>query len=69
MRTFGLLAWLMVPVLVGAYHYGPGPGKAPARRRLAAAGRGRPRWPRRSNGRKPRREYEKALALLPRRTG
>jgi hypothetical protein len=27
MRTFGLLAWLMVPVLVGAYHYGPGQEK------------------------------------------
>ncbi len=24
MRTLALLSWLMIPVLVGAYHYGPG---------------------------------------------
>jgi precorrin-3B methylase len=25
MRTLVLLGWLMVPVIFGAYHYGPGP--------------------------------------------
>ena len=27
MRTLVLLGWLMVPVLFGAYHYGPGQEK------------------------------------------
>ncbi len=64
MRTFALLAWLMVPVLVGAYHYGPGQEKLQlddASRLLAEADRlaAQEHWSEASS------RYEKALALLP----
>src|SRR6516162_2276628 len=64
MRTFGLLAWLMVPVLVGAYHYGPGQEKLQlddVSQLLAQADRlaGQEQWSEASA------RYEKALALLP----
>jgi hypothetical protein len=64
MRTFGLLAWLMVPVLVGAYHYGPGQEKLQlddVSRLLAQADRlaEEEQWAEASS------RYEKALALLP----
>jgi hypothetical protein len=64
MRVFGLLAWLMIPVLVGAYHYGPGQEKLlldDVSRLLAAADRAaaQEHWSEASAG------YEKALALLP----
>jgi hypothetical protein len=64
MRTFGLLAWLMVPVLVGAYHYGPGQEKLQlddVARILAEADRlaAQERWADASS------RYEKALTLLP----
>ncbi|QEH34588.1 hypothetical protein OJF2_31290 [Aquisphaera giovannonii] len=64
MRTFAVLAWLMVPVLAGAYHYGPGQEKLrlddaglalAAADQLAAAGQ----WSKASAA------YEKALAMLP----
>jgi hypothetical protein len=64
MRIFGLLTWLMIPVLVGAYHYGPGQEKLQlddVSRLLAAADRAAAgeRWSEASA------VYEKALALLP----
>jgi hypothetical protein len=64
MRTFGLLAWLIVPVLVGAYHYGPGQEKLQLDdvSRLLAEGDGlaaKERWSDASS------RYEQALALLP----
>lgn len=64
MRTLGLLVWLMVPVLVGAYHYGPGQEKLrldDVSRLLADADRlaAEEHWSQASS------EYEKALALLP----
>jgi hypothetical protein len=64
MRVFGLLAWLMIPVLVGAYHYGPGQEKLQlddVSRLLAAADRAaaQEHWSEASAA------YEKALALLP----
>jgi len=64
MRTFGLLAWLMVPVLVGAYHYGPGQEKLrldDVSRLLADADAlaASEHWSDASA------RYEKALALLP----
>jgi hypothetical protein len=64
MRTFGLLAWLMVPVLVGAYHYGPGQEKLrldDVSRLLADADRlaAQEQWSKASS------EYEQALSLLP----
>jgi hypothetical protein len=64
MRTFGLLAWLMIPVLVGAYHYGPGQEKLrldDVSRLLADADRltAEEAWSKASA------QYEKALALLP----
>ena len=64
MRTFGLLAWLMVPVLVGAYHYGPGQEKLKlddVSRMLAEAD---PLAGRRS-GRKPRRGTSRPWRSLP----
>ena len=64
MRTFALLAWLMVPVLVGAYHYGPGQEKLQlddVSRLLTEADRlaAQEQWSEAST------RYEKALALLP----
>jgi hypothetical protein len=64
MRTMILLAWLMVPVLIGAYHYGPGQEKLrldDVSRLLAEADRlaAEEQWSRASA------TYEKALALLP----
>src|SRR5262249_39659009 len=64
MRTFGLLAWLMLPVLVGAYHYGPGQEKLrldDVSRTLAEADAlaAREQW----SGALSR--YEQALSLLP----
>lgn len=64
MRTFALLAWLMVPVLVGAYHYGPGQEKLrldDVSRLLADADKlaGLQQWSKASA------EYEQALTLLP----
>ncbi|WP_165229118.1 hypothetical protein [Aquisphaera insulae] len=64
MRTFEVLAWMMVPVLAGAYHYGPGQEKLKlddaglalaAADQLAAA----EQWSKASAA------YEKALAALP----
>jgi hypothetical protein len=64
MRTFALLGWLIVPVLVGAYHYGPGQEKLQlddVSRILAQADRltTQEKWSEASS------QYEKALALLP----
>lgn len=64
MRTFGLLAWLMVPVLVGAYHYGPGQEKLQlddVSQLLAEADQlaTQERWSDASS------RYEKALVLMP----
>lgn len=64
MRTFGLLAWLMIPVLAGAYHYGPGQEKLrldDVSRLLAEADTlaAHEKWSEASS------RYEKALALLP----
>jgi hypothetical protein len=64
MRTFVLLGWLMVPVVAGAYHYGPGQEKLrldDVARVLADADRlaAREDW----QGASAR--YEQALALLP----
>lgn len=64
MRTFGLLAWLMVPVLAGAYHYGPGQEKLQldnVSRLLADADRltAEQQWSQASS------RYESALAQLP----
>ena len=64
MRTFGLLAWLMVPVLAGAYHYGPGQEKLQLDdvSRLLAEADGlaaQERWSDASS------RYEQALALMP----
>jgi hypothetical protein len=64
MRTLGLLSWLMVPVLVGAYHYGPGQEKLQLDlvSRLLAEADGlaaKERWSDASS------RYEQALALLP----
>jgi hypothetical protein len=64
MRTFGLLAWLMVPVLAGAYHYGPGQEKLKlddVSQVLAEADRlaMQEKWSQASS------RYEQALALLP----
>jgi hypothetical protein len=64
MRTFGLLAWLILPVLAGAYHYGPGQEKLQlddVSRILAEADdlAAHEHWTEASS------QYEKALALLP----
>ncbi len=64
MRTFALLAWLMVPVLIGAYHYGPGQEKLrldDVSRLLANADRlaDQEQWSKASA------QYEQALVLLP----
>src|SRR5271170_7564239 len=64
MRTFVLLGWLMVPVVVGAYHYGPGQEKLrldDVSRVLADADRlaAEQDWQAASA------RYEQAVALLP----
>ena len=64
MRAFGLLAWLMLPVLIGAYHYGPGQEKLKlddVSRILAEADQlaGQEKWSQASS------RYEQALASLP----
>ncbi len=64
MRTLVLLGWLMVPVLFGAYHYGPGQEKLrldDVSRVLADADRlaAAEQWQAAST------RYEEALALLP----
>lgn len=64
MRTVVLLVWLMIPVLVGAYHYGPGQEKLrldDVARLLADADRlaASEQWSEASS------RYEKALAMLP----
>ncbi len=64
MRTIALLTWLMIPVLIGAYHFGPGQEKLrldDVSRLLAEADRltAREEWSEASS------HYEKALALLP----
>jgi hypothetical protein len=64
MRSSGLLAWLMLPVLVGAYHYGPGQEKMKlddVSRVLVEADTlaRQEKWSQASS------RYEQALALLP----
>jgi hypothetical protein len=64
MRTLLLIGWLIVPVVVGAYHYGPGQDQLvldDAAQVLAEADRAAAaeQWQAASDG------YEKAQALLP----
>lgn len=64
MRTVALLAWLMIPVLVGAYHYGPGQEKLQldeVAQLLSEADRlaGQERWADASS------RYDRALSILP----
>src|SRR6516165_5280165 len=64
MRTLVLLGWLMVPVLFGAYHYGPGQEKLrldDVSRVLAEADRlaGAEDWQGAST------KYEQALTMMP----
>lgn len=64
MRTLALLVWLTIPVLVGAYHYGPGQEQVrldEAAQALASAEKhaASENWGPAANA------YERALALLP----
>jgi hypothetical protein len=64
MRTLVVLGWLMIPVAVGAYHYGPGQEQLrldDASRALAVADReaDAQHWPQAADA------YERAMALLP----
>lgn len=64
MRTLVLLGWLMVPVAVGAYHYGPGQERlrldgAADELARAQARAAQENWSAAADS------YEKALALLP----
>ena len=65
MRTLVLLGWLMVPVVFGAYHYGPGQEKLRLDDVSRARGRGRPARGRRRVASAPRPSTRRPSALLP----
>ena len=64
MRKFALAIWLMLPILVGAYHYGPGQEKLKLDQTSSLLSQA-DSFAQQENWREAVTTYESALALLP----